>query len=170
MDDVPLVFSEPADTPSSFRCVLPFARPVTVWLLDSLMSLFTLSRRVTVPVTDTVLTTVFVVVSIFDCGLPPASVYLNVGVMVRPPRVCFPHVTRPVLLENAHDPSRKKSKRPNPRNGPPSPPMKPMPKPGPRPKDQRPPGPPGPRPSKSGWNGPSVSAAAKLLFRSEKPE
>src|SRR5215467_3488369 len=76
----------------------------------------------------------------------------------------------PVPLENAHEPSRKKSPKPRPRNGPPKPPMKPMPKPAPWPNIQRPPGPPGPRPSKSGWNGPSVADAAKLLFRSEKPD
>lgn len=66
-DDVPVVFSVPADAPFTVRCVLPFARPVTVRVLDSLTTLLLLSRRVTVPLTVTAVTTVFVVLSIFSC-------------------------------------------------------------------------------------------------------
>src|SRR4051812_12716206 len=47
--EVPVVFSEPAEAPLTVRCALPLARPVTVCVLVSLITLLLLSRRVAVP-------------------------------------------------------------------------------------------------------------------------
>jgi hypothetical protein len=85
-----------------------------------------------------VLAMVLVVLSIFDCGFPPTSVLERVH--GQPAARLFSTGRRDPCCWRTHDPSWKKSRRPNPRNGPPSPPMNPMPKPGPRPNDQRPPG------------------------------
>jgi hypothetical protein len=89
-----VVVSVPADAPFTVRCVLPFARPAIVWELDSSTTLLLLSRRVDVPVTLTVVTAVFVVLSGFDCATPAVVVYLAVVVIVKPSRVVVgPHVT-----------------------------------------------------------------------------
>ena len=98
---VPVVVSDPADTPFTVRCVLPFARPVIVCELDSSTTLLLLSRRVAVPATFTVVAAVFVVLSGFDCANPAAVVNLAVVVIVKPSRVVFgPHVT--TLFANVH--------------------------------------------------------------------
>src|SRR4051812_35843102 len=98
--DVPVLDSVLADTAATVRCLLPVARPETVWLLVSFTTLFLLSRRVAVPVTNAVVTTVFVVLSRFDCATPAAVVYLFVRVTMRPSRVVVgPQVTMPVVAE-----------------------------------------------------------------------
>jgi hypothetical protein len=54
-------------------------------------------------VTVTVVAAVFVVLSIFDCVVPPAVVYFETRVTTNPSRVVVgPHVTRPVVVEYAH--------------------------------------------------------------------
>src|SRR6266550_5951727 len=122
-EDVPVVFSVPADVPFTVRCVLSFARPVTVWLLDSFTTLLLLSRRVAVPLTVTVETTVFVVLSRACCTCPAVVVYFETRVTLSPSRVVAVQVTRPVPLENEHELSSECiGPRPSPRNGPPSPP------------------------------------------------
>ena len=66
--DVPTVDSVPDDVPFTVRCVLVYARPVTVWLLVAFTVLMLLSRRVDVPVTVVFDATTFVVLSIFACA------------------------------------------------------------------------------------------------------
>jgi hypothetical protein len=102
--DVPVVVSVPVDVPFTVRCALPFARPVTVCVLASFTSLLLLSRRVTVPLTVTVETIVFVVLSGFSWTTPAVVVIFDTRVTVRP-CIVFVQVTRPVLLENVHEPS-----------------------------------------------------------------
>jgi hypothetical protein len=101
--DVPVVASVPADAPFTVRCVLPFASPVTVCVLDWLTVLLLLSRLVAVPVTVTVVVAVFVVLSIFACVTPALVVYFETRVTTKPSRVVVgPHVTRPVVAEYTH--------------------------------------------------------------------
>src|SRR4051812_22608152 len=116
---VPVVFSVPTDVPSTVRCVLVDARPVTVRVLLCATSDVALSRRVFVPLTSDVSTTLLVVLSIFDCAVPAAVVIWAVAVRVRPPRVTGPQVTMPVVLENTQlVPTLSTWKGPRPRPGP----------------------------------------------------
>jgi hypothetical protein len=102
--DVPVVVSVPADAALTVRCALPFARPVTVCVLDSFTVLLLLSRRVDVPVTVMAVVALFVVLSTLDCATPAAVVYFETRVTVNPSRVVLgPQVTDPVLLEKTHD-------------------------------------------------------------------
>jgi hypothetical protein len=68
--DVPVVVSFPDDALFTVRCVLDGPRPVTTWLLDELIVLWLLSRRVVVPETVAVVVTVFVSESNAGCDAP----------------------------------------------------------------------------------------------------
>ena len=74
VESLPVVDSSAEDAPLTVRAVLPLASPLTVRSLACLTVVFTLFRRVMVPVTEMRVLMLFVVtVSNADCAAPLAS-------------------------------------------------------------------------------------------------
>src|SRR5258708_14623020 len=97
---LPVVVSVPTAVPATVRCVLLATRPVTTRSLLWLIVEVALSRCVTVPLTSECAVTLFVRLSIFAWGVPPAVLIDAVTSTVRPRLVTGPQGTTPVLLAN----------------------------------------------------------------------